>query len=78
MWQNRDLGLDPGLNSPERMDWHALMNQDQSERAQLYSLFSNVMCISSFHLSNPHEIVPTHNKRIMQILIEFVIHTTVL
>ena len=24
----------------------------------MYSLFSNVMCVSSFHVSNPREIVP--------------------
>ena len=29
-----------------------------------YSLFSNVMCIGIFHLSNPCEIAPVHNGKI--------------
>ena len=47
------------------------------ELQSLYSLFSNVICISIFLLSNPCEIVPTNKWWIMQILIEFVIITIV-
>ena len=38
---------------------HALVQQSERYRKFLgHSLLSNVMCISSFHLSDPREIVP--------------------
>ena len=33
-------------------------------RNNIYSIFSNVVCICNFHLSNPHEIVPRINDKL--------------